>query len=133
MVSLVDRADGDADAQALGQDVSLTFINHNAVDIYTLCLQVSCTCKNTCQRSGKCPCKTAKKLCTGRCKCGTKKQPCKNRVLPQLPQQPSLGEQLSPVKSLLTEIECNTSEIPSIFLSNTIFCTALKSFPLLSK
>ena len=38
------------------------------------------------------------KNCTGRCKCGTKKQPCKNRVLPQLPQQPSPGEQLSQVE-----------------------------------
>ena len=53
---------------------------------------------NTCQRAGKCPCKTAKRQCTVRCKCGTKKQPCKNRVSHQLPQQPSLVEQFSEVE-----------------------------------
>ena len=60
---------------------------------------------NTCQRAGKCPCKTAKRQCTVRCKCGTKRQPCKNKVSHQLPQQPSLVEQFSEVevRKLLVE------------------------------
>ena len=76
-----------------------SFMNHNGrCFILSFYIQISCACKNTCQRAGKCPCKTAKRQCTARCKCGTKRQPCKNRISHQLPQLPSLVEQFSEVE-----------------------------------
>ena len=76
-----------------------SFMNHNGrCFILSFYIQISCACKNTCQRAGKCPCKTAKRQCTARCKCGTKRQPCKNKISHQLPQQPSLVEQFSEVE-----------------------------------
>ena len=43
--------------------------------------KVSCHCKSTCQRKGRCPCKGSSKPCTSRCRCGAgPSKPCKNKV-----------------------------------------------------
>ena len=45
-----------------------------------------CGCKNSCQRVGKCPCRTEGLQCTELCSCGTKSKPCKSKLV-KLPSQ----------------------------------------------
>ena len=41
---------------------------------------VTCSCKNTCQRTKSCPCKAAGIFCGAACRCGNRRAPCKNKV-----------------------------------------------------
>ena len=41
---------------------------------------VTCSCKNTCQRTKNCPCKAAGVFCGAACRCGNRRTPCKNKV-----------------------------------------------------
>ena len=52
-----------------------------------------CGCKNSCQRVGKCPCRTENLQCTELCSCGTKSKPCKNKLVQQPTQEKSLQQQ----------------------------------------
>lgn len=58
--------------------------------------QIRCDCTHTCQRVGKCPCKTAGVQCTERCMCGAgKREPCKNKLASQPRQTFSFQQQFA--------------------------------------
>ena len=43
-------------------------------------VELTCACKSTCQRKGKCPCKSAGVFCGQSCTCGSRRKPCRNKV-----------------------------------------------------
>ena len=62
------------------QEVSLAAGNSGFYPVFFF-KKVSCQCKSTCQRKGRCPCKGSSKPCTSRCSCGAgPSKPCKNKV-----------------------------------------------------